>query len=108
VVRLVRQGKNISRALKDITSERAGRSRTGGATPPADEPGSGNGSERQPGESKARRKLSINNIKSYRVTGPLSIEVGIALNQTDPVPDAFAELAFTGGDWKVVGIVPQL
>jgi hypothetical protein len=109
VIRLAREGKNISRALKDIARERASRGSTNETTPPTTEPTTSGGVP-APGAPAARQRhrLSLDNIKSYRITGPLTIEVGVALDPAASGPDVVAELAFSGGGWKVVGLVPQL
>ncbi|MEQ1612700.1 MAG: DUF2939 domain-containing protein [Hyphomicrobiaceae bacterium] len=54
------------------------------------------------------RKYSLSNIKSFTIDGPLSFRVGVAKDPAATVPDVTAEMAFTGGDWKVVGLVPRL
>lgn len=118
VITLAREGKDIGRILRDIGNARG--SGSGGTTPngngstpsgsptpnpvsnPAPRAGSPEiGADGQP------RKLTRENIKSYRITGPGSIAVGIARDPKAAAPDVIAELAFTGTDWKVVGILPQ-
>jgi hypothetical protein len=112
VITLAREGKDIGRILKD-----AGRSRgagdsaevsSGGSPSPSDMPSSGTGAPQQqvaPGQK--RHQLTLRNIKSYRITGPFEIEVGVAHDPTAATSDILVELAFDGGGWKVVGIVPQ-
>lgn len=100
VIRLARQGKDISRVLKDIAREGTEKgSAPEGSVPPA---------PAQTGEPPPRRRLTHANIKAFRITGPLSLEVGIAHDPRATTPDVIAEMAFTGGDWKVVGILPRL
>lgn len=107
VIRVVRQGKDLRRVWKDITRERgpAGTG-SGGTGTPGNQPAPATGGEPPAGQPK--HTLTLANIRSYRITGPASIEVGVAHNPTQAEPDVVAELAFTGGDWKVVAIVPQL
>jgi hypothetical protein len=50
--------------------------------------------------------LSIDNLKSFGMTGPLGFEIGFAKNAKATGPEAVAEIAFTGGDWKLVGLRP--
>ena len=105
VIRLARQGKDISRILKDIARDapekRAG---TEGAPAPAPAP---SGAAQPPEQPQPHRRLTRENVKSYRITGPLSIEVGVAHDAQAATHDVLVELAFTGADWKVVGILPQ-
>ena len=106
VVRMVRQGKDLRRVWKDVTGKVGARQR-GGTTPDADPP-----AEPAPDQPQGRdarpRKLTLANIKGYRLTGPLSLAVGIARDPAQAGSDVVAELAFTGTGWHVVGIVPQL
>lgn len=109
VIRLARQGKTIGRILKDIAREGAEQGPApGGSVPPASPPPAQTGGTEPPPEGPPRRRLTRENIKAFRITGPLSLEVGIAHDPKASTPDVIAELAFTGGDWKVVGILPQL
>jgi len=105
VIRLARQGKDISRILKDIARDAPQKGATPGSAPsqtPVESP------QQQPSEAQPQRRLTRENIKSYRITGPLGIEVGVAHDPAATTPDVLVELAFTGGDWKVVSILPQL
>jgi hypothetical protein len=101
VVAVVRQGRNWRRFLRGWRGDRTG---TGEAPP---------GGEGSTGDASAGRavdrphRLTLANIKSYRITGPLSLAVGAARDPAAAEPDVTVELAFTGADWKVVGIVPR-
>jgi Protein of unknown function (DUF2939) len=53
-------------------------------------------------------KFSLANIKGFRMHGPFSFGIGVAKDATAAEPDVTAELSFTGGDWKVTGLVPKL
>lgn len=96
VVAMVRRGQSLRRVLRERVGER----------PATDAPQAPDG---QPtgGQPDRPRRLSLANIKSYRITGPLSLSVAVALDPAAAEPDVIVELAFTGGDWKVVGILPQ-
>ena len=112
VIRLAREGKDIGRVLKDAGgSRRAGDSAeapTGASPSSPNGPGPGTDTPQpQAIPGKARHQLTLRNIKSYRITGPLEIEVGVAHDPAVATPDIVVELAFDGGGWKVVGIVPQ-
>jgi hypothetical protein len=101
LVAIVRQGRSLRRVMREAAGSRNGAgeqpSRTEGDT--GDQPNQGPAG--QP------RRFGLANIKSYRITGPLSISVGVSRDAEAPGPDVIAELAFTSGGWKVVGIVPQ-
>jgi hypothetical protein len=61
-----------------------------------------------PAPERPKRKFSLANVKSFAVNGPLSFRVGVAKDPMTVEPDITAELAFTGGDWRVVGVVPRI
>lgn len=48
------------------------------------------------------------NIKSFALDGPLGFGVSIAKDGAQSKPDLTAGMAFTGGDWKLVRLVPHL
>ena len=54
-----------------------------------------------------KRTYSYANIKSFAFNGPLSFRVGVAKDPATPDADVTAEMSFTGGDWKVTGLVPR-
>ena len=56
----------------------------------------------------ARKPFGMANIKSFSFNGPLGYSIGIAKDATASVADITADLSFTGGDWKVVGIRPRI
>lgn len=104
VIRLAQQGKDISRILKDIARDGPEKGTAPGSEPPT---APAQSSQQQPPEAQPQRRLTRENIKSYRITGPLSIEVGVAHDAQATAPDVLVELAFVGAGWKVVGILPQ-
>jgi hypothetical protein len=53
-------------------------------------------------------KFSLANIKTFRLNGPFSYTVGVAKDPAATEADVTAEMSFTGGDWKVTGLVPKL
>ena len=57
---------------------------------------------------KAAAKFSLANIKTFRLSGPLRYVVGVAKDPAATEPDITADISFTGGDWKVTGLVPRL
>jgi hypothetical protein len=77
--------------VRDVTEE---------AKPaPAADPASGD---------KAKAKFSLANIKTFRLSGPFRYVVGVAKDPAATEADVTAEITFTGGDWKVTGLVPKL
>jgi hypothetical protein len=55
-----------------------------------------------------RPAFSMANIKSFSFNGPLGFSVGVAKDPSTALSDVTADLAFTGGDWKVVGVRPRV
>lgn len=53
-------------------------------------------------------KFGLSNIKSFGMNGPLGFSVGIAKSATATEADGTVDLAFTGGDWKIVGVRPRV
>ena len=51
--------------------------------------------------------FGLGNIKRFS-PGLTSYEIGIAKEAATSLPDLTARLAFTGGDWKLVGLVPKV
>ena len=70
---------------------------------PAPAPDSGDGAAAAP-----RKSFGLANIKRFAMNGPLGYSVGIARDAASSEPDVTADIAFTGGDWKVVGIRPRV
>ena len=61
-----------------------------------------------PAATGAKRQYSLANIKSFSMSGPLGFSVGIARDPAATEPDVTADLAFRGGDWKIVGLTPKI
>jgi Protein of unknown function (DUF2939) len=80
--------------VRDVTNEEA-------AKPAAAEPAAAEGA-------KAAPKVSLANIKTFRMNGPFSFAVGVAKDAAATEADITAQMSFTGGDWKVTGLVPKL
>lgn len=104
VIRMVKDGTDLRRAIDTATGRdiRKTAGRSPGTAEPATAPDRGSEA------AKPRTPLGLGNIKSYRITGPLSVSVAIARDPAAADPDMTAELAFSGFDWKVVGLVPRL
>ena len=56
----------------------------------------------------AKRTFTMANVKSFAINGPLGFSIGIAKDPAATAADVTADLAFTGGDWKVVGLRPRV
>ena len=62
----------------------------------------------EPQGAATKKTFGLSNVKSFGFNGPLGFSVGVARDPAASVPDLTAHLAFTGWDWKVVGVVPRL
>lgn len=113
VIVLAREGKDISRILRDISKGDASDADGSGAK--ADGQAAGKAPQAPPGAKPAAdapadrkpRRLTIDNVRSYRVTGPFDIELGIAHDPKAARADALVELHFSDFSWRVVAILPQ-
>ncbi len=54
-----------------------------------------------------KRSVSLANVKTFAVSGPLAFSVGVAKDAAATLPDVTADIAFTGFDWKLVGLRPR-
>lgn len=52
--------------------------------------------------------FGLGNIKSFGLSGPLGVYVGVAKDSAAKEPDLTAEMSFTGFDWKLTGLRPKL
>lgn len=118
IILMVRQGRNLSRVLREAGDRgAAGRGATGGTSPTDRSPGTARETDARTGSEgrsttgdapPTTRRLGIANIKSLRFTGPLSFAIGLANNPKAVEADVVAEMAFTGWDWKVVSLIPRI
>lgn len=51
--------------------------------------------------------FGISNIKRFGFDGPFGLALGVAKDPAATEPDVTAHMAFTGSDWKLVGLVPK-
>ncbi len=51
--------------------------------------------------------FGFNNVKTFGINGPLGFSVGVAKDQAAATPDLVADMAFSGFDWKLVGLRPR-
>lgn len=61
-----------------------------------------------PAATAAKPQYSLANIKRFSMNGPLAFSVGIARDLAATEPDVTADVAFRGGDWKIVGLTPKI
>ena len=52
-------------------------------------------------------RYTTDNIKRIALAGPLSIEIGVNRNPAAAEPELLVQMAFTGADWKIVGLAPR-
>ncbi|MFM9943530.1 MAG: DUF2939 domain-containing protein [Hyphomicrobiaceae bacterium] len=133
VIRIARQGGNLREAVEKVVIEQVGRA--GGGTPGSagnergglrlpgglNLPGVGTIPGRKAGDEEQAKpsngpqptggqkpSFGIGNVKKFSINSPLSFTVGVARDPNATEPDVTAIMAFTGLDWKVVGIIPRL
>ncbi|MFX4658456.1 hypothetical protein ABTA71_19480, partial [Acinetobacter baumannii] len=51
--------------------------------------------------------FSLSNVKRFALTGLAGYSIGIAKDPAASEPDVTIDLAFQGGDWKLVGLRPK-
>jgi hypothetical protein len=62
----------------------------------------------QPAATTAKTTYGLANIKRLALAGPLGFEVGVAKDAAASKPDVTAGMSFTGMDWKLTKLVPNL
>lgn len=79
-----------------------------GKTKPGNDPAGGSAADKgSPNAAKPAGGIGLSNIKSFTMAGPLGYAIGVAKDPAAATPDLVADLAFTGGDWKLVGLTPK-
>ena len=56
----------------------------------------------------AKRSFGLGNLKSFGFSGPLGFDLSVARDAAQPKADATVGMSFTGGDWKLTRVVPNL
>ncbi|MFV0297912.1 MAG: DUF2939 domain-containing protein [Hyphomicrobiaceae bacterium] len=103
VIDMVRHGRDLRRIVRGIREERAPAQGTGQAAGTDGKAANGTGDE------KPARKLSLANLKSYRLTGPLSIAIGFSPDPDAKAADVDVEMSFSPSTgWRVTGLIPNL
>ena len=51
--------------------------------------------------------FGLSNVKRFALTGLAGYSIGLAKDPAATVPDVTVDLAYTGGDWKLVGLRPK-
>ncbi|MGE5513304.1 MAG: DUF2939 domain-containing protein [Bacteroidota bacterium] len=117
VMHIARNREALRDALRRAVAEKASLGSLGGLrkkkAEAAEQPTSGSGGEAAPaapaGEGGYRGpRYTVANIKSFAIAGPLSFDIGVNRKAEATEPEVIVGLAFTGGDWKIVRLVPRL
>lgn len=103
IIRIVAERAALKETIEAILREQIGL-----GIPDAREPSEKPAPDQEPGPANPGKKYSLANIKRLAFSGPLSFQLGVAKDPAAPQEDFAAEMAFTGGDWKLVGLVPRL
>ncbi len=56
----------------------------------------------------AKRAFGLGNVKGLSLAGPLGFDIAVARDVAQSKPDATIGMAFTGGDWKLTRVVPNM
>ena len=121
VIRIAKQGANFRQAFERVMMEQVGKGggalgglgglgRLGDAARRG-QPAAGEAPRAEAPDQKGDRKpgtAGLGSIKSFALDGPLGFSIGVAKDPAATEPEITAKMAFTGGDWKVVGLIPRL
>jgi hypothetical protein len=113
LMRVVRDGHDLREMLKGVLAKVDSARNPSGKGPGGDSTGTGSTEAPPPVAAPTsspppeKRRIGIANIKRITPHGLLSYSLGVARDPAAAEPDATATLAFTGGDWKVVSLVPR-
>jgi hypothetical protein len=55
-----------------------------------------------------KRSFGLGNLKAFGFDGPLSFYASVAKDASAPKADGTVGMSFTGGDWKLTRVVPNL
>ena len=56
----------------------------------------------------SKRSFGLGNVKGFGMAGPLSFNIAVAREASQPNADATIGMSFTGGDWKLTRVVPKI
>lgn len=59
-------------------------------------------------EAAKKPAYSLSNVKGFGPRGLTSFWFGVARDANAAKPEVVVDMAFTGGDWKIVGLTPQI
>ncbi len=125
VIRIAKQGGNFRQAIEKVMVEQMGKGGGGalgglgglgrlgdaarrGQPPPAGDTPAPRAETSAPAGARQAATHGLSNIKSFSLDGPLGFSIGVAKDPAATEPEITAKMAFTGGDWKVVGLIPRL
>ena len=60
------------------------------------------------GAAPAKRSFGLGNGKAFGFDGPLSFYASVARDAAQPKADGTVAMSFTGGDWKLTRVIPNL
>ncbi len=60
------------------------------------------------GPAPANRSFGLGNLKAFGFDGPLSFYASVARDAAQPKADGTVAMSFTGGDWKLTRVIPNL
>jgi hypothetical protein len=117
VMQIARNREALREALRRIMAEQVTLGGLVGGRPKKPEVGGRpapetSGSQASPGmegqEVRTHPRYRYDNIKSLTPVGPLAFDIGVNRRAEATEPEVIVRMAFTGTDWKIVGLVPRL
>lgn len=78
----------------------------GGAQAPASAPTPA--SAPKSADTSAKPSFGLGNLKSFSFDGPLGMQIALAKDAASSKPDVTVGIAFSGADWKLVKLIPNL
>lgn len=64
--------------------------------------------ETKSGATPAKRSFGLGNLKGFGFDGPLAFYASVARDAAQPKADGTIGMSFTGGDWKLTRVVPNI
>jgi hypothetical protein len=115
VMQIARNRQALREALRQVMAEQVSlggligsRRKPGNTEKPADNSaGQPAPAPSGPAHHVPERRYGLANIKSFAPIGPLAFDIGVNRNADAAEPEVTVRMAFTGSDWKIVGLVPH-
>jgi Protein of unknown function (DUF2939) len=80
----------------------------GGAKKPAEAAPAPAAADPKAASAGGKRSFGLGNLKGFGFEGPLSFYASLAKDASAAKPDGTVGMSFTGGDWKLTRVVPNL